>query len=904
MNLIRKINLRLKIVIPTIILIILPLIVLLILSQHFLEQRVQHELDRNLKLKESVLSNNFKLLAEKNAQLAAFAASMPEVTNAYEAFHKDTSKFSQAYLVMAEAFKQIDKSVSHSWSGKLRFQFSYPPNRALFRSWTNDPGNDMINFRKSFNIITKDQKYISAVEIGRDGLKIRGIAPIFSADSTSKLLGMVESDQSYKDLLEKSRLYDNEEYAAFLYTSTLKSVNRKGLISDVSQTGEGNELKNVADSTFKLGDYTLVLSSSDNFLANQINPEKLSSIATNTNNAYSILSDSLQYIVVKIRDCVGSEIGIAVFQEGIDSNLKYIRQIKYSIYGIVIATMIFGFILLYAISIWIVSQLQTIVNGMRKMGEGELIEELPIANEDEIGYIIYHLNQLIRSFKKYVGFANSISKGELDAEFKSAGINDHLGSALIELSNNLKKAKSEEEKRLKEDAKAIWANEGHSFFVDILRQSSKDLSELADKVVKGFVEYMGASQGGLFILSNPIDGEEAYLELVSCYAFNQKRFLEKKIKLGVGLVGMCALEKLTYYKTDVPEDYTSIRSGLGFSSPKCLLIVPLRTDDTIFGVLELASLRTYDEFEINFAEHIGENIATALYSTRINARTNELLEQSRRQAEELAAQDVEMRYSMEILETTQEEANKVIQETTETLMLLGQAFMTAEFDTKGILVSANQNFGQTLKLLTSEIEGKHISMFFDEEEYEKIASSYKKVLKGNLLNDIDIRINTRSSFIWIRASLLPFKDASGEVCKVILAATNINEINSKLRVQERELEIINQSLFVFDFDLNGKITKVNEKVSSLLKTNIFEIVNKADLFKFDDLQTSLSLWEILLDGEIFYQNLEIYDVDGQAVRFYGLFYPVFDSHKRIDRIVYFSSSYTKTGIVDHDDVVL
>ena len=893
MNLVRKINLRLKVVATTTALIILPLIVLLILSQHFLEQRIERELEKTKQLKETVLENNFRMLSEKNIQLSAFASSLPEVRRAYEVFHQDTSQFADAYSALSLAFRRIDKSVSKDFGTNLRLQFSYPPNNILFRSWTNDPGNDFINFRKSFATINRDLKAVSALEIGRDGLKIRSIVPIFSDDSLPKLRGYVESDESYLKLLDRSKINQSEEYGVFLYSSILKSINKKGLISDPTRLGENNELINLSDSSMNIGDYSMIYTSSDNFYSKKIDSDQFRDEVMSVKNSFMLRTDTLQFIVNKIKDSSGAEIGLVVFQINMELGTEYLNKIKLSLYIIVIFTLILSVALFYMFSLWVMGLLRNLLSAITRTSEGEVVEELTTKTDDEISYFISSTNQLIRSFKSYVSFANELSKGELTSSFTTAGKNDQLGNALLELRSNMIASKEYEEKRAKEEAKVIWANEGRTFFVDILRESSKDLTELADKIIKGFVDYMGASQGGLFVLNNTANSEEPFLEMIACYAFNQKRFLERKINMGVGLVGMCAHEKLTYYRTDVPENYTSIRSALGFSNPKSLLIVPLKTDDKIFGVLELASLRTYEEHEIKFAEHIGENIASALYAARINARTNELLEQSRHQAEELAAQEIEMRYSMGILESAQEESNKTIQEASEKLRLFNEAFIIAEFDPKGILLKSNQYFNLMLKLLPSEIEGKHISMFFDEEEYEKIAFAYKKVMKGNILTDLDIQINTRMSFIWIRSSLLPCKDASGEVVKVILTATNIDQLNSRLKQQEQDLFVVDHSLFILNFDLKGKIMKVNEKVSNLLKTNVLEVANKADLFKFDDLQTSLSLWEILLEGESIYQTLDVFDFNNDVIRFAGLFYPVFDKHKRIDRIVYFASSFSK-----------
>ena len=76
--------------------------------------------------------------------------------------------------------------------------------------------------------------------------------------------------------------------------------------------------------------------------------------------------------------------------------------------------------------------------------------------------------------------------------------------------------------------------------------------------------------------------------------------------------------------------------------PRSVLIVPLRVNDTILGVLELAALKEFAPFEIEFIEKIAESIASTISSVRINNQTKELLESSQSQAEEMSAQEEEM----------------------------------------------------------------------------------------------------------------------------------------------------------------------------------------------------------------------------------------------------------------------
>jgi PAS domain S-box-containing protein len=124
------------------------------------------------------------------------------------------------------------------------------------------------------------------------------------------------------------------------------------------------------------------------------------------------------------------------------------------------------------------------------------------------------------------------------------------------------------------------------------------------------------------------------------------------------LVGQCFIEGERIYLLEVPQEYISITSGLGGSNPNALLIVPLKVNERIYGVLELATFGKYEDYQIDLVEKFAETIAATISTVRTNESTRILLEKTQQQAEEMRAQEEEMRQNMEELEATQEEMRR------------------------------------------------------------------------------------------------------------------------------------------------------------------------------------------------------------------------------------------------------
>jgi PAS domain S-box-containing protein len=433
-------------------------------------------------------------------------------------------------------------------------------------------------------------------------------------------------------------------------------------------------------------------------------------------------------------------------------------------------TIILGIIIIVSgllSAFWLMRAITRPVNFLKnvvvKLGRGELVEEKQAkASNDEIGEMAHAMDNLVTGLKSTSLFAENIGGGNYNTEFKPLSEHDVLGNALINMRNNLSKVAEDDKKR-------NWATEGQAKFGEILRTNSNDLNKLADEIIGNLVKYLKANQGALYIVDDTQSDEEPTMSMKACYAWDKKKFINHKIHRGEGLAGQAWQEGDTVYLTEVPQDYVKIVSGLGDANPTSVLIVPLKVNDQIFGVVEIASFNVFHDFEIEFVQKIAESIASTISSVKVNARTQHLLEESQEMTEQMRAQEEEMRQNMEELQATQEEMQRTQAETESTLNAIHSSLAVAEYSIDGTVGKVNPNFLELFGYTQDEVVGEHHRIFATKqdkgsEEYKQL---WRDLSSGYPKKGVFMRINRRGEVINVRSSFSPIKNRAGEVIKVM-----------------------------------------------------------------------------------------------------------------------------------------
>jgi PAS domain S-box-containing protein len=289
-------------------------------------------------------------------------------------------------------------------------------------------------------------------------------------------------------------------------------------------------------------------------------------------------------------------------------------------------------------------------NKLGMVAQGVLPENNTNHATDEFGQIGKKVDDLVYTLKGNAEFAKRIGEGKYDTQFKPASENDVLGMSLINMRNNL----IENERR---DKERNWIVRGVAEISEILRMHDA-IDDLGEDVIKFILDKIGAIQGAFYVVNEDDHGKQL-IEMRASYAYGRRKYLKGKFRFAEGLIGQAAAERDTILRTEIPDEYVTITSGiLGDQKPACILIVPLITNEEVYGILEFAGFRKFDTSQVKFVQELSLILARTIFNIKVNERTRRLLAESQEMSTELKEKQEVLRQNAEEMQATQEELQR------------------------------------------------------------------------------------------------------------------------------------------------------------------------------------------------------------------------------------------------------
>ncbi len=433
-----------------------------------------------------------------------------------------------------------------------------------------------------------------------------------------------------------------------------------------------------------------------------------------------------------------------------------------------------GLLIFYRLTSYIIKRIIDPINmvsvALKDLARGNYakVSSVNIQSGDEIEEMAHSFNNLHRSIEEVVDFTKSIGEGNLSAALTSKGEGDILGNSLLSMRDSLVKADEEEALRKLADEKLSWIERGVTLFGRVIQQDHASVNSLYQQVVRQIVTYIGANQGALYLVHEDAD-DQKYFEMVACMAWDRMKLQKKTFLLEEGLLGSCYFEQAPIELTEIPQDYLRITSGLGASKPQMLLLFPLIHNAEIVGIVEVASFKRFDEHVKSYLARISETFASSILSIRVNARTNELLSLSQMQAEEMKAQEEEMRQNIEELHATQEEMKRKATSAERLQDAIDHSFITMMVDPDLVVLDLNDKAKAILGHEAGSAIGKSLTSWVQESDRSLLTAAVANAKVNGVVSGMFTLIAGDRRATDIQATLVSDSERGGNISFIAYA---------------------------------------------------------------------------------------------------------------------------------------
>ena len=521
------------------------------------------------------MNKKFKSLKKKDLLLSLILILFTAILFYFSVIYQS---YTQSTKTIIQCLNDIEKDILRLKSAEQNFLLNFNNISNLYTSGDTQFENEFsfkqnnittIDSLSNYIIVQNDLEINEQIQILQENLKYYSDNFLDMAlaykEKGSEMNGIVGEWQSISlQMIEKfSSFADNPIYIQLL---KLKNIEKQyllsknpNLINDISilsgeiqnsivlAVDETVELPNITDELFKYVEKAKQVLNIDNRIGFQLNTGIINSL----NNSFKMLNESVSRITLMI-------------DKKITSGKIHLFITLTTITILLLSGLIF--ILRRSLKRYIFNPLTK--EYLSELTTGKLPDEkIKLRTNDEFSSLADSVNILVDNSKDKAHHTQNLNKGILDSDLNLLSEDDLLGQELILMHKNIQTSADEQIKHNEENTKRRFINEGLAKFSDILRLYNNDIEKLADIFIKELVKYLDAVQGGIFLI-NDADEKNKTLQLISAFAFNRKKYIDKKILIGEGLVGTCAIEKKTINLTEIPDEYIAITSGLGEAPPQ------------------------------------------------------------------------------------------------------------------------------------------------------------------------------------------------------------------------------------------------------------------------------------------------------------------------------------------------
>ncbi|WP_087754863.1 response regulator [Paraburkholderia caledonica] len=233
----------------------------------------------------------------------------------------------------------------------------------------------------------------------------------------------------------------------------------------------------------------------------------------------------------------------------------------------------------------------------------------------------------------------------------SIGVNGLLAwmgrRELLNLAGTYDKAIRQQAEQTEALEKQVWLRSGQRMLAErVVGAATPQLVGRA--MLDCLAQYLEAAVGAVYVR----DKRHGTLRRIATYGFSREgeQATGRDLSEADTLVGEAALSRRMVVMRDVPENYVQVVSATGKAAPKNLIIMPIRSEGEVNGVVELGFIRALVPRDEEFIEFVSDSMGDFIEAALYRERLQDALIETQQLNEELQVQQEELRVSNEGLE--------------------------------------------------------------------------------------------------------------------------------------------------------------------------------------------------------------------------------------------------------------
>jgi signal transduction histidine kinase/DNA-binding response OmpR family regulator/CHASE3 domain sensor protein/putative methionine-R-sulfoxide reductase with GAF domain len=384
-------------------------------------------------------------------------------------------------------------------------------------------------------------------------------------------------------------------------------------------------------------------------------------------------------------------------------------------------------------------------------------------------------------------------------------------------------------------------------------QEADTLAVFCQEVIDTLTPLVNGSVSAFYVYKP----ETELLEMEASHSFMEENNAKTVFKLREGVIGQSGYEQRTIIVSPVPDDFIKVSSALGSSAPETLIVLPVIYRNNLLGVIEIASLSALSRLNQELLEEMMPAIALSLEKLNQVLNAKILLDETKRQAEQLQLSEEGLRSSEEELRVSEEELRVINEELVENTRGLEEKTIQLE------RARLKQNkVNQTLSEHNKEIKDqqraleKALSDNQLQTEEIKQSSRYKSEFLANMSHELRTPLN---SLLILSKSLAENEDGdlnsdNVEAAEIIYESGTsllhrINEILDLSKVEAGQM-LIHSDVIMLD-ELSHGIKRTFKHVAAEKKLDfIVELDEKIPMSITSDIEKIVQVLDNLIANAI------------------------------------------------------